>query len=143
MNGPICAGWTSIWRRGAPAADYARYLETEPATQQSAILTEKLAQLYQKEGKPELAIKSFRQALALHPTPQTAVRLTLALGEQLQAAGRDAEALKLYDDFLKNTPDWPGALALYQKMEALAGKLGEKAQAEHYAAEINRLAPRR
>jgi len=129
--------------QGAAAADYARYLETEPATKQSAILTEKLAQLYEKEGKADLAIKSLRQALALHPTPQTAVRLTLGLGEELQAAGRDVEALKLYDGFLKSAPDWPGALGLYEKMEALAGKLGEKAQAERYAAEINRLAPRR
>ena len=51
----------------------------EPATQHSAILSEKLAALYQKENKPELAIKYFRQALALNPTPQTAVRLNLDL----------------------------------------------------------------
>jgi tetratricopeptide (TPR) repeat protein len=127
--------------RGAPAADYVRYLETEPATKQSAILTEKLAQLYLNQGKPPLAVKSFRQALALHPTPQTAVRLTLALGEQLLAAGQPAQALKLYDDFLKNTPGWPGALPLYQKMEALAANLGEKAQAGRYAAEIKKLLP--
>jgi uncharacterized protein (TIGR03790 family) len=127
--------------QGAPAADYVRYLEAEPASKQSAILTEKLAQLYQNQGKPELAIKSFRRALALHPTPQTAVRLTLALGEQLLAAGQPAQALTLYDDFLKNTPGWPGALPLYQKMEALAGKLGKKAQADRYAAEIKKLLP--
>ena len=126
--------------RGAPVAEGARYLETEPTTQRSAILAEKLAWLYRKEGKPELAIQSFRQALSLHPSPQTAVRVTLALGEQLAAAGQGAEALKLYEDFLKNAPDWPGALGLYQDMEALAGKLGEKVQAARYAAEIKKLA---
>jgi uncharacterized protein (TIGR03790 family) len=127
--------------QGDPVADCARYLETEPTTKQSAILSEKLGQLYQKEGKPESAIQSFRQALALHPSPQTAVRLTLALGEQLAAAGQQAEALKLYDDFLKNTPGWPGALPLYQEMQALAGKLGQKANAARYANEIKKLSP--
>jgi len=127
--------------RGAPAADWARYLETEPATQQSAILTEKLAELYLKEGKPELTVKSLRLALALHPTPQTVVRLTLALGGQLAAAGQETEALKLYDDFLKNTPGWPGALSLYQEMEALAGKLGDQARAARYADEIKKISP--
>lgn len=126
---------------GVTTSNCVRYLELEPVTRQSAILTEKLAQLYEKEGKPELAIKSLRQALALHPTPQTAVRLTLALGEQLEAARQGTAALKLYDDFLKNTPGWPGSLSLYQKMEAMAGQLGETALAGRYAAEIKRLSP--
>jgi uncharacterized protein (TIGR03790 family) len=127
--------------RGAPAADYVRYLEAEPATRHSAILTEKLAQLYQNEGKPDLAIQSLRQALALEPTPQTAVRLNLALGGQLAAAGQEAEALKLDEAFLSNTPGWPGALSLFQKMEALAGKLGDKAGAARCAAAIKKLSP--
>jgi tetratricopeptide (TPR) repeat protein len=127
--------------RGTPAAEGARYLETQAITKQSAILAEKLAGLYRQEGKADLAIKSFRQALSLHPSPQTAVRLTLALGEQLEAAGQGAEALKLDEDFLKNTPGWPGALPLYQEMEALAGKLGDRARAARYAAEIKKLAP--
>jgi uncharacterized protein (TIGR03790 family) len=129
--------------QGAPVADYVRYLEEEPTTQHSAILTEKLAELYEEEGNAELARKSLRQALALDPTPQTAVRLTLALGEQLVAGGQEAEALKLYEEFLKSTPGWPGALSLWQKMEALAGKLGDKARAERYAAEMKRLSTER
>jgi uncharacterized protein (TIGR03790 family) len=129
--------------QGAPAADFVRYLEAEPAARQSAILAEKLAQLYLNEGKPDLAIKSFRQALALHPTPQTAVRLNLALGDLLVAAGQEAEALNLDDAFLKNNPDWPGALSLYKQMEVLAGKLGDKARAARYAADIDLLSPSR
>ena len=127
--------------QGAPAADYIRYLEAEPTTRHSAILAEKLAQLYQNAGKPDLAIQSLRQALTLNPTPQTAVRLNLALGEQLAAAGRGAEALKLDETFLSNTPGWPGALSLFQKMQALASRLGDKARAARYAAEIKKLSP--
>ena len=134
--------WVDInLARGASAEKFAAFLKDEPATRQSAILTEKLAALYQALGKPDLAIKAFRQALTLHPTPQTAVRLTIELGDQLLASAREAEALKLYDDFLKNTPDYPAALALCQKMETLAEKLGEKNQAARYADEIKKLSP--
>jgi tetratricopeptide (TPR) repeat protein len=125
--------------RSGTVADGVHYLEAEPATQHSAILSEKLAVLYQKQDKPELAIQYFRQALALHPTPQTAVRLSLALGDQLEAAGHGADALKLDEAFLAKTPGWPGALSLYQKMESLAVKLGDKASATRCAAEIKRL----
>ena len=132
--------WVNInLARGTPVTNGVHYLETEPATQHSTILSEKLAALYQKEGKPELAIKYFRQALSLSPTPQTVVRLNLELGDQLAAAGHEAEALKLDDAFLQKTPAWPGALSLYQKMDALAVKLGDKPRAARYAAEIKRL----
>lgn len=124
-----------------PMAQVVDFLETEPDTKKSAILTEELARLYLAEGRPELAVKSLRQALALHPTPQTAVRLTLALGDQLDAARHEADALKLFDDFLKRSPGWPGTLPLLQRMEVAAGKLGDKASAARYAAEIKRLSP--
>ena len=113
--------WVDInLAKGAPAADWVKYLESEPSTKQSAILNEKLAQLYVGEGKTDEAIKSLRQALDLKSTPQTVVRLTVDLGQLLQNAGRKAEALKLYDGFQRNTPGWPGALALYRQMQALA-----------------------
>jgi uncharacterized protein (TIGR03790 family) len=134
--------WVNInLARGAPVTNGVHYLETEPATQHSAILSEKLAALYQMQDKPELAINYFRKALSLNPTPQTAIRLNLELGDQLAAAGHEAEALKLDDAFLQKTPTWPGALSLYEKMEALAVKLGDKSRAARYAAEIKRLTP--
>jgi uncharacterized protein (TIGR03790 family) len=126
---------------GAPRDKVVQLLETDPSVRQSAILTEKLAELYQAAGKSDLAVKAFRQALALHPTPQTIVRLTLTLGDQLLASGRDEEALKLYADFQKNTRDYPDALPLWQKMRALAEKLGDKSQTARCDAEIKRLSP--
>jgi uncharacterized protein (TIGR03790 family) len=126
---------------GAAAEKYIQFLETEASGRQSAILSEKLADLDEAAGKPDLAIKAFRQALAFHPTPQTRVRLMLALGDLLVASGQEPEALKLYNEFQKNTPDYPEALALWQKMRTLAEKLGKNAQAARYADEINKLSP--
>jgi uncharacterized protein (TIGR03790 family) len=126
---------------GAEAEKFVPFLETESTSRQSAVLTEKLATVYQAAGKKDLAIKAYRRALTLHPSPQSNVRLTLALGDLLVATGQEAEALKLEEDFQKSTPDYPDALALWQKMRALAEKLGKNSQAARYAAEIKKLAP--
>jgi uncharacterized protein (TIGR03790 family) len=110
-------------------------------TSRSAVLTEKLGDLYQMEGQSDLAIKSWRQALKLNPSPLQAVRLTLVLGDNLAVSGKEKQALALYDAFLKGTPAYPDALALYEKMKLLAEKLHKNSQARHYAEEIARLTP--
>ena len=127
---------------GKSPETFISFLEKEAPARQSAILFEKLASLQQAAGNQELAIASLRQALAHNPTPQTAVRLNLALGDLLQSAGHDADALKVYADFQKNTPDYPDALAVWTKMQALAKKLGKKSDAARYAAQAQKLAPR-
>ena len=118
-----------------------QYLREENLTGQSAVLTEKLGDLYQMEGQTNLAIQSWQQALKLNPSPLQAVRLTLLLGEKLAASGKEEQALALFDDFLKATPTYPDALALYKEMELLAKKLHKKSQAKSYAHEIERLTP--
>jgi hypothetical protein len=61
------------------------------------------------------------------------------LADKLAAAGNEAEALALCDDFLTKFPDYPDAVALYTKMEAQANKLHQTRQAAHYAQEITKL----
>jgi len=126
---------------GAPTNTFLQFVETEPLTRQSEVLTEKLADLYQASGQRVKAIKTLRQALTLHPTPQTIVRLTLRLGDLLVASDQNADALKVYEDFQKNHPVYPGALALWQKMEEIAVRSGKTAQAARYGGEIKKLQP--
>ena len=83
------------------------YLTNKTVPQDSAVLTEKLSDLYQMEGEDSLAINACRRALALDPTPQQRVRLTLTLAERLVAAGKGREALGIYEDFRDKTPDYP------------------------------------
>ena len=64
------------------------------------------------------------------------MRLTLSLADKLAAAGKDADVLALYDKFLKETPDYPDALALYKKLQALATQLNRRDLSEKYAREI-------
>ncbi len=124
---------------GASPGKLIEYLQDQDVTAQSAVLTEKLGDLYQMEGQTNLAIKSWQQALKLNPSALQAVRLTLLLGDNLAASGKEEKALALYDAFLKGTPAYPDALALYQKMEPLAKKLHKNSQAKRYAQEIARL----
>ena len=124
---------------GATPSQMTQYLLNPALPQDSAVLTEKLADLDQTQGLYESSIKAGFRALELDPTPQQRVRLTLTLGERLAAAGRGAEALALYDDFLKKCPDYPGAVGLYTKMEELATQLRRTSQAARYARAISKL----
>jgi uncharacterized protein (TIGR03790 family) len=124
---------------GATPGEIMQYLKTPGVPQDSAVLAEKSAELYHKEGQDELSIEALRRALNFDPTPQQEVRLTLTLAEWLVNAGKGAEALALCEDLMKKHPDYPDAVGLYTKMEALATKLNQTSQAEAYAREITKL----
>ena len=118
-------------------------LERTGITKKSAVLEEKLGDLYLAQGKPSSSVIALQAALALDPTPQQRVRLMLALANQLPSLGRDAEAYQVYQDFLKRFPDYPNPGAIYRPLRDLAEKLGRSQEAEKYQREIDRLTPPR
>ena len=124
---------------GGTPAEMLQYLQGPAVPKDSAVLSEKMAELYHKDGKDDLADEALRRALNFDPTPQQQVRLTLMLADRLIAIGKEAEALALCDGFMKKFPDYPDAVGLYAKMEALATKLHQNKQAEKYAREITKL----
>jgi uncharacterized protein (TIGR03790 family) len=124
---------------GGKPAEAVQYLLGPGVPQDSAVLAEKLADLYRMEGQDELSIKAFHRALKLGPTPQQKVRLTLNLSDRLVASGHEADALALLEEFLKKSPDYPDTIGLYTKMEVLANKLRQSRRAERYAREIAKL----
>lgn len=129
-------------KNGAATDKLVSYLESLEATKESAVLSEKLGDLYEAEGMHNLALQSWTRALKLNPSPLQAVRITLNLGDKLLATGRQAQVLDLYDDLLKNDPTYPGALALYQKMLSIANDLHKHSAIDRYTAEIARLTPK-
>lgn len=126
---------------GTPTQELINYLENEagPVARTSAVLTEKLGDLCQSEGKTGSAIHACREALKLNPSPQQKVRLTFVLADRLIANGQDADALALYEQFLKENPKYPDLIGLYQKLEACARKLNKASKAKHYAVEARHL----
>jgi len=107
---------------GAPVAQLAAFLETIPATTNSAVLTEKLADFYQMQGKPSSAIETYQRALKLNPSPEQRIRIRLTLGEKLLAQNREADALENYKQLLKESPDYPGKPSVEAKLAALEQK---------------------
>ncbi len=126
---------------GKAAASLVNLLEELTATKQSAVLSEKLGELYAAQGKPSSAIHAFAEALKLDPSPQQRVRLRLTLGEKLMALERDQEAYEDYQKLLEEFPDYPGKLTVYQRLLLIAQKLNKKTDAEKYEAEIRSLSP--
>ena len=126
---------------GKPIAEVVLFLEEVNRATPSAVLTEKLGDLYTAQGKPSSAIYAYAQALRLAPSPQQHVRLLLNLAERLPALNRQPEAYEYYQKLVRDCPDYPDKLGIYRKLLSLAQKLDKRADAEQYEAEINRLAP--
>jgi len=93
---------------GATLDKLVEELEQLDITGRSAVLTEKLAELTEAEGKPEAAIDYYQRALLRHPSPQQRLRLRLTLGEKLTGQKRLPEATADYRQLLKEAPDYPG-----------------------------------
>lgn len=120
-----------------PVEDMVGYLQENG--KESAVLMEKLGDLYQLQNKPWAAINAWAQALNLNPSPQQEIRLMLTLAEKMEAAKREAEALPIYKLLLKKAPDYPDRISVYQRMAALANKLNKSDEAAAYQKEAQLL----
>jgi tetratricopeptide (TPR) repeat protein len=126
---------------GLPLDKVVVALESIPATKESAVLQEKLAELYFRQGKPSSSVSSLQNALKFDPTPQQRVRLMLALAGQLQPLSRDADAYAVYQDFLTQCTDYPDKVAIYKDLRDLAQKLGKHDDEQKYQRDIDQIAP--
>lgn len=99
------------------------FLANLPLTPKSAVLTEKLAEVYAAAGKPISAIETWQRALKLNPSPEQRIRIRLTLGEKLIAENRLADAQQNYRDLLAESPDYPGKKAIEDKLQWLEMKI--------------------
>jgi len=105
---------------GKQLAEGVAFLEQLELTKQSAVLSEKLADLYSAQGKPSSAVHTYAEALNLDPSPEQRVRLRLTLGNKLIALHREAEAYDAYQALLRESPNYPDKSAVYLKLLQLA-----------------------
>jgi len=105
---------------GKPMAEVVALLEQVAAEKPSAVITEKLADLYAAQGKPSSTVHTYAQALGLDPSPQQRLRIRLTLGEKLLAQDRQPEAYEDYQKLLQENPNYPDKLTLYRKLLPLA-----------------------
>ena len=109
--------------RGARTTEVSSLIENLNLTTNSAVLTEKLADLCDTEGKPSSAIENYQRALKLNPSPQQRIRLRLTLGEKLLAQNRNGEAIDDYKKLLEESPDYPGKNSISEKLSVLEQKI--------------------
>jgi tetratricopeptide (TPR) repeat protein len=124
-----------------PPAEVIQGLETVETTKHSAVLQEKLGDLYTAAGKPASAIHAYQEALQLQPSSQQKLRLLLTLGVKLSEAGDTAKAYQAYGNILKDFPAYADRLAILEKALPLARKLDKAADADKLEAEIKKLQP--
>jgi hypothetical protein len=122
-----------------PRSDIIKWLETQDLTRQSAVLTEKLADLYWEEGKPASCVHALQQVLKLDSTPQQRVRVMRELAPRLISLERTQEAYEVDQSFVKDFADYPDLIPIYRELEELATRLGKTGEAAGYQAEIDRL----
>ena len=111
---------------GTPAPQVADFLENLPATANSAVLTEKLADLDAMQGKPSSAIDTYQLALQRNPSPEQRIRIRLALADQLGEAKRRKEAYADLQKILDENPDYPDKFSILKRLLDLAVALGDK-----------------
>lgn len=126
---------------GLPPTEAVRTVEFSPVTRRSAVLTEKLGDVYLAQGKMSDALDMYEGALRRGPSPMQRLRLLLSLAEKRAALGADDKALAWYETVLKEFPDYPEALRLRRQMLVLAKRLGRANLVEQFEGEIRRLSP--
>lgn len=126
---------------GVPTEQLIEYLETTAEAQFSAVLLEKLADLYFLKARWDDAVVKYRQALSRSPSPQQQVRLLLSLGRTLEFLGKTEDAFGVYQEFVKTVPQYPDMLSIYRKLAPLAEQLGKAEDTEQFQREIRRLSP--
>jgi uncharacterized protein (TIGR03790 family) len=124
-----------------PPGQLVTYLQEVPLTRQSAVLEQKLGDLYLALGKVADGAAEYQKALQLKPSPQQKIHLQLTLAPLLVLLEREAEALELYQQFIKENDDYPDLLAIYEKALPLAKKLNRDSLAAKWQREIDRLKP--
>jgi uncharacterized protein (TIGR03790 family) len=106
---------------GAPLDKLVGELEQLDITKKSAVLTEKLADLTEAEGKPDAAIDYYQRALGMNPSPQQRIRLRLTIGTRLTEQNRIPEACADYRQLLQEVPDYAGRSTVEDTLKQLQG----------------------
>lgn len=127
--------------RGATTPQLIDSLERLPARTNSAVLTEKLADLDSAADKASDAIDHYQQALQLHPSPWQKIRIRLVLADKFSAQN-DKKAT--YDDLWKiidENPDYPAKFNIMKRLLDLAIAIGDKNEITRCVQDMQKYAP--
>ena len=126
---------------GAPLDQMIHYIETSTPYRQSALLTEKLGDLYWLKGGLGDGVDTTEMALRRDPSPAQRVRLLLKCAERRATYGPDDKAYGHYLALLKEFPGYPDPLKVYKAMLALARRMNNAAEIARCESEIEKRSP--
>jgi uncharacterized protein (TIGR03790 family) len=124
--------------RGKRAGEMSLFLQSLPVTQTSAVLTEKLGDLFDAEGKPASAVEAYENALIRGPSRLERVRIRLELADKLAELDEKKEASADLKALLDEVPDYPGKPMVEKKLLDLSNKPGSNEAASAPSHEGNR-----
>lgn len=124
---------------GADAQTAIRFLQ-KAETRHSPILQEKVGMLLLGQKRYTLAAETYEEVLKVATSPGQRLRVQLALAEIRATYGPDQKAWDLYQQVLKDNPDYADKAGIYQKLIPLARRLGKKADEERLSGELLKLA---
>ncbi|MBL9167691.1 MAG: TIGR03790 family protein [Verrucomicrobiales bacterium] len=103
------------------------------------ILQEKVANLFLEQKRFNLAAETFEEVLKTATSPGQRVRVLYALGDVRSTYGPDLKAYEAYLRILKENPDYPEKVVVYQKLAPLARRLGKREDEQGYNQDIGKL----
>lgn len=132
-----------LLQRGADPHQLDDYFSNHEGNQKllesSAVLQEKIASVKARLKEFDAAIQHYEKAVRLPSSPQQKKRLLLALAEGYAVTDQPEAALKIYKQFLREYPEYPEPLAIYNYMLPLAQKLGSQPEIQSITNRIHQL----
>ena len=106
-----------------------QFYKDNPQTKESAILQEKLGDVYKSKGKLIDALTPYGKALKLPLTRLQKLRLSLKAGSLFSTMGKAEEAYGLYQGVLRDYPTYAGKRDVYERLARVAGRLKKNDEA--------------
>ncbi len=126
---------------GTSPAEAITYLEGQSESRRSAVLTQKLGDLFVLTQNLSAAAEAYRNALRLKPSPEERIHLQLGEAMMLTTLRKPAEALVYYEQFFSENPDFPDLASFYERALAVAKQAADAALIGKYEQALKRLRP--
>jgi tetratricopeptide (TPR) repeat protein len=118
--------------QGAPMSEIEKFYSDNPETKTSAVMQERLGDVYKSKGDIFECIDAYRAALALPLNSLERLRLDLKAAPLLTSLGHADQAYEIYQSILKDYPNYLEKKDLYERLSDVASRLHKDDEAERY-----------
>ena len=141
-RGSPLAAWSNLMEAnqniaaGADRATVLRFLQKSP-NRHSPILLEKTGEIYMEQKRFNLAIETYEDVVKKADSAGQKLRAMHTLGDLRSTYGPDQKAYDVFQNMLKEFPDYAGKALVYQKLIPIARRLGKKDEEQRLTKELS------